>query len=149
MVSDITGKGTGYLDDGTYADYDPDDYSTAGATSVSDAVVIETGYVEVASVTAAAVATGATTGATAGTVAITGTPTFAKVGSKLAVTVTTTANSSATTGSTVGVTVTGATAPATKDITVDQVKAGAVVSFEIVVEETEITAVGGTIADKT
>ncbi len=83
MVSDITGKGTGYLVDGTYADYDPDDDSTAVASSVSDAVVIETGYVEVASVTAAAVAT------------------------------------------------------------------GAVVSFEIVVEETEITAVGGTIADKT
>ena len=42
MVSDITGKGTGYLVDGTYADYDPDDDSTAVASSVSDAVVIET-----------------------------------------------------------------------------------------------------------
>ena len=149
VVSDITGKGTGYLTDGTYTNYDPTDDATAVASNVSDAVVIETGYVEVAGVTAAAVTTGATTGATTGTVAITGTPTFAKVGSKLAVTVTTTANSSATTGSTVGVTVTGATAPATKDITVDQVKAGAVVSFEIVVEETEITAVGGTITDRT
>ena len=154
VVKDIKGKGTGYETNAgaaaAYADYSTTS-TTSVAASISKAIVIKTGYIEVKGLTTAATTTGgATDGATGGTVACaTATTGYAEVGSDITVTVTLTANTSATKGSVVSVTVTGATAPDSQDATVDQAKAATKFTFTIKAGETKITAIGGNVCDAT
>ena len=79
--------------------------------------------------------------------AITGYAANVKAGSKLTVTVTMNATAGATTGSTVTVTVTGATAPVAQTITSTEAVTGKTLAFEIIVGDTNITAVGATIVE--
>ncbi len=152
-IADIKGDATGYIlsSNGgstyTYTAYAAT--ATSVKTNVTDAVVINTGYVAVSGFTANATGT-AGTGASAATAAITGgTPTYAKSGDKLEIKVTTTATTGATTGTTVTITATGATAPAGQDITKTQAVNGVTLTFELTVGSTDITAIGCTIAANT
>ena len=152
VVKDIKGKGTGYETNAgataAYAAYSTTS-TTSVAASVSKAIVIKTGYVAVSGFVAGATGT-AGTGASAANAAITGgTPTYAEVGDKLEIKVTTTATADATTGTTVTITATGATPPAAQDITKSEAVTGKVLTFELTVGETDITAIGCTIAANT
>ena len=152
VVKDIKGKGTGYETNAgataAYAAYSTTS-TTSVAASVSKAIVIKTGYVAVSGFVARATGT-AGTGASAANAAITGgTPTYAEVGDKLEIKVTTTATAGATTGTTVTITATGATPPAAQDITKSEAVTGKVLTFELTVGETDITAIGCTIAANT
>ena len=128
----------------------------AKPTGMTKAIVIKTGYVAVAAATDLVVTTGSTGSVTAAedlSVKYDGTEIAAggvklKIGTKLVATVEVeTPASPVTTGAKVSVAVTGGKSPDPKTIAKADVKAGAKVTFDIIVGETDITKIEATIVD--
>ena len=133
MTAYTADGGTGYImstDNGNTYTHKP--YSTAASGTITDHVIIETGYTE--TVTSTSGSSWGTDSVTGATVKFSNTNSYFDVNAGQTITVNTTPNASATKGGTVELVVTGGTGKTVTDaqhVTVDQAKNGATLTFTI------------------
>ena len=133
MTAYTADGGTGYImstDNGDH--YTHKLYSTAASGTITDHVIIETGYTE--TVTSTSGSSWGTDSVTGATVKFSNTNSYFDVNAGQTITVNTTPNASATKGGTVELVVTGGTGKTVTDaqhVTVDQAKNGTTLTFTI------------------